>query len=171
LKTICARPDDDAPRAVYADWLLERGDPLREFITLQLARVAGRAPKGCAKRKKALITSMEGMVAQILPMVTRRQTRWLRSLTLHASDGIESGAEVLSGAWAELEQLEFVDYKRVWTRGSAGALDFVRQRNSLALERSHQRALEVGLRVEAVELRRLEQAVEDGGDLGSPDRV
>jgi uncharacterized protein (TIGR02996 family) len=32
---IFARPDDDAPRLVYADWLLERGDPRGEFIQIQ----------------------------------------------------------------------------------------------------------------------------------------
>jgi len=37
LSAIYAAPDDDTPRAVYADWLTERGDPRGEFITLQLA--------------------------------------------------------------------------------------------------------------------------------------
>ncbi len=30
-------PDDDAPRSIYADWLLQRGDPRGELIALQLA--------------------------------------------------------------------------------------------------------------------------------------
>jgi uncharacterized protein (TIGR02996 family) len=34
---IIASPDDDAPRLVYADWLLERGDPRGEFIQIQCA--------------------------------------------------------------------------------------------------------------------------------------
>jgi uncharacterized protein (TIGR02996 family) len=36
LAQIAAAPDDDAPRAVYADLLLQRGDPRGEFIQLQL---------------------------------------------------------------------------------------------------------------------------------------
>jgi uncharacterized protein (TIGR02996 family) len=33
---LCAAPDDDTPRLVYADWLAENGDPARgEFIQLQ----------------------------------------------------------------------------------------------------------------------------------------
>jgi uncharacterized protein (TIGR02996 family) len=32
---VAAAPDDDAPRLVYADWLIERGDPLGELIQLQ----------------------------------------------------------------------------------------------------------------------------------------
>lgn len=37
LRAIFSRPKDDAPRRVYADWLLERDDPRGEFINLQLA--------------------------------------------------------------------------------------------------------------------------------------
>jgi uncharacterized protein (TIGR02996 family) len=37
LRSICANPDDDAPRLIYADWLDEHGDPLQaEFIRLQI---------------------------------------------------------------------------------------------------------------------------------------
>jgi uncharacterized protein (TIGR02996 family) len=32
---ILAAPDDDEPRLVYADWLMERGDPRGEFIAMQ----------------------------------------------------------------------------------------------------------------------------------------
>jgi uncharacterized protein (TIGR02996 family) len=34
---IAAAPDDDAPRIVYADWLLERGDPRGDLMTAQCA--------------------------------------------------------------------------------------------------------------------------------------
>src|SRR4051812_39840541 len=32
LRAVLDRPDDDGPRLVYADWLLERGDPRGEYI-------------------------------------------------------------------------------------------------------------------------------------------
>jgi uncharacterized protein (TIGR02996 family) len=32
LEAICANPDDDVPRLIFADWLEERGDPRGEFI-------------------------------------------------------------------------------------------------------------------------------------------
>jgi uncharacterized protein (TIGR02996 family) len=35
LKDIFANPGDDAPRHVYRDWLLERGDPRGTFLSLQ----------------------------------------------------------------------------------------------------------------------------------------
>ena len=44
---IFASPGDDAPRLVYADWLLERGDPRGEFIQIQcrLGRPVGGSGK------------------------------------------------------------------------------------------------------------------------------
>jgi uncharacterized protein (TIGR02996 family) len=36
LDAIVENPDDDAPRRVYADALLDRGDPYGEFINVQL---------------------------------------------------------------------------------------------------------------------------------------
>src|SRR5439155_16650690 len=36
LQAVLDAPDDDAPRLMYADWLTERGDPLGEFIRLQI---------------------------------------------------------------------------------------------------------------------------------------
>src|SRR2546430_17578585 len=37
LDRVCADPDDDAPRLIFADWLDERGDPRGEFIPVQVA--------------------------------------------------------------------------------------------------------------------------------------
>lgn len=42
LADVIAAPDDDAPRLVLADWLMERGDPRGEFIAAQV-RLASRA--------------------------------------------------------------------------------------------------------------------------------
>jgi uncharacterized protein (TIGR02996 family) len=39
LQAVCAEPDDDGPRLVYADWLEEHGNPARaDFIRLQCER-------------------------------------------------------------------------------------------------------------------------------------
>jgi uncharacterized protein (TIGR02996 family) len=35
LEDVCAAPDDDGPRLIYADWLADRGDPRAELIQLQ----------------------------------------------------------------------------------------------------------------------------------------
>ncbi len=56
LAEIRANPHDDAPRQVYADLLVARGDPHGTFIHLQLAR-RGRMPEGKEKgRELALLT-------------------------------------------------------------------------------------------------------------------
>ncbi len=34
LRTIAERPDDDAARLIYADWLEQRGGPRCEFLRL-----------------------------------------------------------------------------------------------------------------------------------------
>ncbi len=48
---IRATPDDDGPRSVYADYLIERGDPLGTFISLQLARYRRRDPIASAEEQ------------------------------------------------------------------------------------------------------------------------
>ena len=57
LAAILASPDDLALRAVYADALLERGDPRGEFISLQLAHGAGRATAASLRRELELIAA------------------------------------------------------------------------------------------------------------------
>ncbi len=52
LAQVFADPASDAPRAVYGDWLVARGDPRGEFIALQLARRT-RAPDAAAVRREA----------------------------------------------------------------------------------------------------------------------
>lgn len=49
LRAISSRPRDDAPRRVYADFLLEREDPRGEFINLQLA-----SPRDLKRENKLL---------------------------------------------------------------------------------------------------------------------
>lgn len=53
LGAIYADPESDEPRALYADFLGERGHPLGELIALQLARASGR--RGNKRREQALL--------------------------------------------------------------------------------------------------------------------
>jgi len=48
---VWADPDDDGPRRVLADLLLERGDPWGEFLTLQLRAASGAALKSAEARR------------------------------------------------------------------------------------------------------------------------
>jgi uncharacterized protein (TIGR02996 family) len=60
LRAVCANPDDDTPRLVFADWLDENGEPERaEFIRLQvrlaeLLRLAASGTDVVANRAREL---------------------------------------------------------------------------------------------------------------------
>lgn len=55
LAAIWRDPADDGLREVFADWLLERGDPRGELIALQLGRARGTASGEGAKRERELL--------------------------------------------------------------------------------------------------------------------
>ena len=54
---VLAAPDDDAPRLVYADWLLERGDPRGELIATQIALAANPDDAALGARERELMTA------------------------------------------------------------------------------------------------------------------
>ena len=56
IAAVCATPDDDLPRLVYADWCDENGDGDRaEFIRLQVERARGRPTEAAAIREHVLL--------------------------------------------------------------------------------------------------------------------
>ncbi len=55
LDAIYTAPDDHGLRSVYADWLVERGDPRGEFIHLQLAAARGQLSPDGAYREAELL--------------------------------------------------------------------------------------------------------------------
>jgi uncharacterized protein (TIGR02996 family) len=63
LHDILARPDEDAPRLIYADWLEERNNPRGEFIRVQcaLARLAAEDPRRwpLERRERELLAAHE----------------------------------------------------------------------------------------------------------------
>ncbi len=69
LQAVYDDPDDDAPRLVYADALLERGDPRGELITLQcrLARTPDRELK--QREKELLDTHGKRWLGALAPVV------------------------------------------------------------------------------------------------------
>lgn len=68
LAAVLANPDDDAPRLVYADWLIERGDPRGAFISIQceLARGSSR---------------IEDLEAEANALLEAHGQQWLKGLT------------------------------------------------------------------------------------------
>lgn len=57
LRAIAADPENDEPRLVFADWLLERGEPQGEFILLQLKE----AEEGLSRHERQ---HMSGLIEQ-----------------------------------------------------------------------------------------------------------
>lgn len=55
LAAVYARPGDESARRVYADALLETGDPRGELILLQCERAAGRSTRETVRREKQLL--------------------------------------------------------------------------------------------------------------------
>lgn len=57
LKAIVEAPDDDAPRLVYADWLVEQERVEGEFINLQIQRARGKTTKAAKEREAELLAT------------------------------------------------------------------------------------------------------------------
>jgi uncharacterized protein (TIGR02996 family) len=61
LRAVCANPDDDTPRLMFADWLQEHGEEDRaEFIRAQVVLARGTAHPGLKVREQALLDAHRG---------------------------------------------------------------------------------------------------------------
>lgn len=109
LAAIRANPDDDAARAVYADFLIEQGDPRGELISLQLnpspnAAAQKRIAALCRKHEKAWSGALDKLTAK----GSRRFTRGflsgghLRNLSYKAA---ERAQQLAHPEWALFETL------------------------------------------------------------------
>jgi uncharacterized protein (TIGR02996 family) len=79
IAAIRAAPDDDAPRLVYADWLLERGDPRGVLIILQ----CGPATEESKRRVRELLQLHQTQWLGAVAYVTRTQI-WERGFLVAA---------------------------------------------------------------------------------------
>ena len=72
LQRVYEAPDSDAPRAVYADWLMERSDPRGEFINLQLQQAQGSLSEAGAQQMAKLLTEHgKRWLSGLSPMIDR----------------------------------------------------------------------------------------------------
>jgi uncharacterized protein (TIGR02996 family) len=65
LRALIASPDDGALRAVYADWLEERGDPRAEFLRLETALLDSPPDVGPQRRWEELRAAYPGWFALV----------------------------------------------------------------------------------------------------------
>ncbi len=76
LAAVCAAPDDDLPRLVFADWCDENGDPARaEFIRTQITIANGAKGQNLAKLQK-----------RETELLTEHRARWTEHLQTFTDD-------------------------------------------------------------------------------------
>lgn len=109
LAAIYAAPDDDAPRSVYADWLLDRSDPRGEFIALSLAGATdGRA--------EALLEAHgAGWAGRLGGVLVKSGRRFARGFLCGGSFRGKLGASEVEAAvtWPEWGLFEALEVSRV----------------------------------------------------------
>jgi uncharacterized protein (TIGR02996 family) len=111
---VYAIPDDDEPRRVYADALLERGDPRGELIALQLERERRRGLVSIAdaERERALIaTHRRAWLGPLAAVVQNEQFRrgFLDACTVTKAAPAQLAAALASPIWRTLRTLDTDD--------------------------------------------------------------
>lgn len=107
LQLIYASPEDDAPRLVYADWLLEQGDPRAELLSLQLKA----KPTGKDERRARQLLRVHGRawLGPLEPAVELRSEVFSRGFVSEAMLSLRTAQqrEQLIGhpAWNTLTRL------------------------------------------------------------------
>jgi uncharacterized protein (TIGR02996 family) len=83
LLAILERPDDDAPKLIYADWLEERGDPRAEFLQLVVKSRQERAVTPDQRRRH------DELSAELAELHVRQQREWRRGFDRRPPQGFQ----------------------------------------------------------------------------------
>lgn len=105
LEMVLASPDDDEPRQIYADALLEAGDPQGEFIAIQFKLVRGQA------------TELD--VLRLRELYRHNEPLWLGDLARVLVGRVYRGGFLERAALGRLQPGE--DVRRVWEHASSDA--------------------------------------------------
>ena len=128
LAEIHERPEDDAPRLVYADYLAQRGDPRGEFINLQINEARGQATRESKRREKELL-ERHGLtwLGDLQPVINKTGLKYRRGFpdSVVFSANNEAQVEKLMGhpAWATIRSLTMDGHWRFQSRVDAMILD------------------------------------------------
>lgn len=110
LEAIWRDPTDDAARQVYADWLLERGDPRGEIINLQLTDTPAAKKKG----ERLAKTHRRALLGPLAKAVVASSAEFARGFLVacHTDVRRKAEADVIFGRpeWATVERLHFGSY-------------------------------------------------------------
>lgn len=110
LAMVHAAPEDDGPRQVFADALLERGDERGEFIQLQIARASGRGTREGLLRERALARDKKRLAAWALPLANGGDVQFRRGFVATLAFKATVAKKVLgSPALATVERVAGVE--------------------------------------------------------------
>jgi uncharacterized protein (TIGR02996 family) len=106
LALVYAAPDDDGPRIVYADALLEQRDARGELIALQIADARGALDVDGKARLAAILADHARIVVWAQPLSTAATCRFERGFP--AAIALRKNAKVLLGepAWATIVEIQ-----------------------------------------------------------------
>jgi len=86
LAAVYANPADDALRQIYADRLIELGEPHGEFITLQFQRAAGTlSPEGARREVSLLAKHHVTWLGALAPFVRKSSVTFEKGFVAHVS--------------------------------------------------------------------------------------
>lgn len=120
LAAVRASPEDDEPRSVYADWLLERGDPQGERIALQLAR--GRGGQATPREMDLIAAFGREWLGPLDPILRKDGLRYERGFlaACHYGQRIARDEQIGCPIWATVEEIDVT--KMYWAPGLAPVL-------------------------------------------------
>jgi uncharacterized protein (TIGR02996 family) len=119
MAEVLAHPDDDGPREVLADVLLEREEPRGEFIVLQLREARGLVSKPEHKRIAALLRGHERTwLGGDLAAVTKHRV-WRRGFLDEAE--LQRNAAAEQSTWVRAAKSPMLGTMRKLAKGAANA--------------------------------------------------
>lgn len=106
LAAVFAAPDDDSPRLVYADALLERGELRGELIQLQIARAAGQLTLPQLHREQELLSDPKRCSAWGLPLSLGGEVTFVRGFVERLRMSAKLHKELVgSPAWQTVREI------------------------------------------------------------------
>ncbi len=130
LASVYQDPDDDSARLVYADWLMEQGDPRGEFIALQF-----KADPDAKRRANALLREHKKAWLGPLAHVLRGEVEFRRGFAAQGIATFRNERDVAQWGslveWATLEEISYShtivrDDQQEWSHFIGPAMKSVR---------------------------------------------
>jgi uncharacterized protein (TIGR02996 family) len=123
LTSVLEAPDDDARRLVYADALLEAGDPLGEFLRLECSPRGKDDRRARQRAQDLLIMNWKRWLGPLANLVQRRASRFDRGFLQSAALAFPRQPALTAAQFAEIAACplwQLVESIEIFEPGSAG---------------------------------------------------